>query len=91
VLTDLVTSGALPVDVAERVRDLTVGAATPSQATDIRGFMVEAGFEAIEIGPREDDLAIVRRYLPEAEEHLAAMRIEGTKRAVDVAWVIRGL
>jgi ubiquinone/menaquinone biosynthesis C-methylase UbiE len=78
-ISDVVTTEAIPKEVAESVEALTGCVAGAAPVDEIRALLADAGFEEIKVDPRRDSGAIIAQCMPGAENFLASAVIEGRK------------
>jgi arsenite methyltransferase len=79
-ISDVVSTHAIPKEVAENVEALTGCIAGAAPVDEIRAMLSEAGFDGIKVEARRDSAAIIAQCLPGAETFLASALIEGEKR-----------
>jgi len=78
-ISDVVSTHAIPKEVAESVEALTGCVAGAAPVDEVRALLAGAGFEAIKVDARPDSGAIIAQCMPGAESFLASAVIEAKK------------
>ncbi len=78
-ISDVVAMKDMPRELAESVEALTGCISGSAKVDELRALLTEAGFEDIEIEPREGSCAIIAQCMPGAEDYVASATIEARK------------
>ncbi len=83
-ISDVVALGAMPEALAASLEALTGCVAGAASVAELRGYLVESGFEDVRIVTRPETAAIIGQCMPGAEGYAVSAVIEGRKPSAAV-------
>lgn len=79
-ISDVVATATMPKELAASVEAVTGCVSGAAPIDTLKGLLVDAGFEGVNIDPRAGSREIIGRCMPGAEDFVASAVIEGRKR-----------